>query len=86
LTTTNAGAQIRYTTNRTLPTSTSTLYTGPIARALGGADIAMLIGLPVSAGIYLLTCRSLDLENEWRRVRAADIGLEPQAPASAPLV
>jgi hypothetical protein len=30
LSTSLPGAQIRYTTNRTLPTSTSTLYTGPI--------------------------------------------------------
>ena len=69
-----------------VPFFSTTLYTGPVARALGGADIAMLIGLPVSAGIYLLTCRSLDLEQEWRRVRAADVGLEPGEPASAPLV
>ena len=69
-----------------VPFFSTTLYTGPVARALGGADIAMLIGLPVSAGIYLLTCRSLDLEHEWRRARAADAGLEPQEPADAPLV
>ena len=34
---------------------------GPVARALGGADIAMLVGLPVAAGVYLLACRSIDL-------------------------
>jgi NCS1 nucleoside transporter family len=60
------------------------LYTGPVAHALGGADIAMLVGLPVSAGIYLLACRSIDLEQEWRRARAADVGLDPQGPADAP--
>jgi hypothetical protein len=61
-----------------------------VARALGGADIAMLVGLPVAAGIYLLTCRSINLEHEWQRARAADvglepadIGLEPRAPADA---
>jgi purine-cytosine permease-like protein len=69
-----------------IPFFSTTLYTGPVARALGGADIAMLIGLPVSAGIYLLTCRSIDLEHEWRRARAADVGLEPREPAEAPLV
>jgi nucleobase:cation symporter-1, NCS1 family len=68
-----------------VPFFSTTLYTGSVARALGGADIAMLIGLPVSAGIYLLTCRSIDLEHEWRRARAADVGLEPQEPANAPL-
>ena len=40
---------------------------GPVARALGGADIAMLIGLPVSAGVYLWAYRSFDLPAEERR-------------------
>jgi len=66
-----------------IPFFSTTLYTGPVARALGGADIAMLVGLPVAAGIYLLTCRSIDLEHEWRRARAADVGLEPQDRADA---
>jgi hypothetical protein len=43
----------------------------------------MLVGLPVAAGIYLLACRSLDLEREWQRARAADVGLEPPEPADA---
>ena len=58
-------------------------YTGPIARALGGADIAMLIGLPVSAAVYLLACRSIDTEHERHRVALADVGLDPDAPADA---
>jgi len=59
-------------------------FTGPVAHALGGADIAMLVGLPVSAGIYLLACRSLDLAAERRQVAAADAGLEAaDAPAQA---
>jgi hypothetical protein len=33
--------------------------------------------------VYLLTCRSIDLEHEWQRARAADVGLEPQEPADA---
>jgi purine-cytosine permease-like protein len=51
------------------------LYTGPVAKLLGGADIAMVIGLPVSAGIYLLACRSLNLRTDQSRAEAADIGL-----------
>jgi purine-cytosine permease-like protein len=66
-----------------IPFFSTTLYTGPVARALGGADIAMLVGLPVAAGIYLLMCRSIDLEHEWQRARAADVGLEPQPAADA---
>jgi purine-cytosine permease-like protein len=66
-----------------IPFFSTTLYTGPVARALGGADIAMLVGLPVASGVYLLACRSIDLEQEWRRARAADVGLEPHEPADA---
>jgi len=66
-----------------IPFFSTGLYTGPVARALGGADIAMLVGLPVAAGIYLLACRSIDLEHEWQRARAADVGLEPDQAADA---
>ncbi|HJS91699.1 MAG TPA: cytosine permease [Steroidobacteraceae bacterium] len=52
-------------------------YTGPVARALGGVDLSMLVGLPVSAGIYLLACRSIDLGKDRAAAVAADLGLEP---------
>jgi NCS1 nucleoside transporter family len=60
-----------------IPFFSSGLYTGVVARALGKADIAMLVGLPVAAGVYLLACRSLDLQQELRRAACADEGLEP---------
>jgi nucleobase:cation symporter-1, NCS1 family len=60
-----------------IPCFSTGLYTGPVARALGGADIAMLVGLPVAAVVYLLTCRSLDFERDRLRAVAADVGLEP---------
>ena len=56
------------------------LYVGPVAAALGGADIAMLVGLPVSTVVYLWACRSLDVEADRRRAEAADIGLDPAVP------
>jgi nucleobase:cation symporter-1, NCS1 family len=59
-----------------IPFFSTGLYTGPIARALGGADIAMLVGLPVAAAVYLASCRSLDLEADRRRAAAADAGLD----------
>src|SRR5215469_13970449 len=68
-----------------IPFFSTGLYTGPIARALGGADIAMLVGLPVAAGVYLVTCRTIDMQHERRRVAAADAGLDPDAPAGAPV-
>jgi NCS1 family nucleobase:cation symporter-1 len=60
-----------------IPFFSSGLYTGVVARALGKADIAMLVGLPVAAGVYLLACRSLDLQQEQRRAARADQGLDP---------
>lgn len=62
-----------------VPFFSTGLYTGPVARALGGADIAMLVGLPVSAAIYVLTCRSLDLQGEIRAIAIADRDLDPDA-------
>jgi NCS1 family nucleobase:cation symporter-1 len=50
-----------------------------VARALGGADIAMLIGLPVSALVYIGACRSLDVVADRRHAHAADKGLDPDA-------
>jgi NCS1 family nucleobase:cation symporter-1 len=54
-------------------------FKGPVARALGGADIAMLVGLPVSALVYLWACRSLDVQADRREAYAADLGLDPDA-------
>jgi NCS1 family nucleobase:cation symporter-1 len=59
-----------------VPFFSTTPFTGPIAKALGGADIAAFIGLPVAAVAYLILARSLDLETERRRVEEADAGLE----------
>jgi nucleobase:cation symporter-1, NCS1 family len=52
-------------------------YKGPVARALGGADIAMLVGLPVAALVYLIACRSIDLDHDRRQAAQADLGLDP---------
>jgi hypothetical protein len=60
-----------------IPFFSTGTYSGPVARALGGADVAMLVGLPVSAVVYILACRSLDLDADRRRAAAADIGLDP---------
>jgi NCS1 family nucleobase:cation symporter-1 len=66
-----------------IPFFSTPLYTGPIAAALGGADIAMLVGLPVSAVVYIIACRSLDADEDRRLAGAADIGLDPDAPSSS---
>jgi purine-cytosine permease-like protein len=67
-----------------IPFFSTGMYTGPVAKALGGADIAMLVGLPVAAVVYLIACRSLDLDGDERRAAMADEGLEPSLPGAAP--
>jgi len=59
-----------------IPFFSTGLYMGSIARALGGADIAMLVGLPVAAIVYLIACRSFNIEHDRHLARTADLGLE----------
>ena len=56
-------------------------YTGPIARALGGVDIAMLFGLSASALVYYVLARRLDLSAEHRAQLESLAVLEPGQPA-----
>jgi len=62
-----------------IPFFSTESWKGPVARALGGADVAMLIGLPVSALVYIFACRSLDVVADRHRAHAADLGLDPDA-------
>ncbi|MDP9087377.1 MAG: cytosine permease [Pseudomonadota bacterium] len=66
-----------------IPFFSTPLYTGPIAAALGGADIAMLVGLPVSALVYGVACRSLDIDEDRLLAHTADIGLDPDTTVHA---
>lgn len=59
-----------------VPFFSTGLYVGPVARALGGADIAMVVGLPVSALVYVMACRSMDVAKDRQLASAADAGLE----------
>lgn len=61
-----------------IPFFKTELYVGPVAQALGGADISMLIGLPVSAAVYLILCRSLDLSGELAQIADLDRNLETE--------
>ena len=61
-----------------IPFFSTGMYTGPVARALGGADLAMLVGLPVAGVAYYLACRNLDIARDRSLAAAADVGLEPR--------
>ncbi len=60
-----------------IPFFSTEIYRGPVAKALGGADIAMLVGLAVSGLMYLWVCRSFDVADDIQRARTADLGLDP---------
>jgi len=61
-----------------IPFFKTALYVGPVARALGGADVSMLVGLPVSAAVYVWLCRSMDLAAEMAQIPALDRNLETE--------
>ena len=45
-------------------------YVGPIAQSLGSVDYSIFIGLPVSAIVYLLLAKGIDLKKEESMARA----------------
>jgi nucleobase:cation symporter-1, NCS1 family len=48
------------------PFMSTTLYTGFVAKDLGGGDISPFIGFPVAAILYWIFCRNLDVQAEKR--------------------
>ncbi|WP_224042836.1 purine-cytosine permease family protein [Paraburkholderia unamae] len=58
-----------------IPFFKTEFFEGPVANALGGADVSMLIGLPVSALVYLWACRSLDIDAERKLAAQVDRNL-----------
>jgi purine-cytosine permease-like protein len=59
-----------------IPCFSTPVFVGPIAKALGGADVSMLVGLPVAALVYYFACRSIDMDAELAHIAVADAGLE----------
>jgi purine-cytosine permease-like protein len=47
-----------------IPFVVTAWFTGPLAELMGGADLALFVGLAVSAVVYLLLARSIDLNAE----------------------
>jgi nucleobase:cation symporter-1, NCS1 family len=47
-----------------IPFVSLTFFEGPVAKALGGADISFAVGLAVAGGLYYVFSRSLDLGSE----------------------
>jgi len=47
-----------------IPFVVTAWFTGPLAEAMGGADLALFVGLAVSAAVYLILARGIDLAAE----------------------
>jgi purine-cytosine permease-like protein len=59
--------------------SVGTLYVGPIAHAMDGADLSLFVGLPVAGLLYWWLSRSIDVAAEIRVAEAEAEGLEAAA-------
>lgn len=59
-----------------IPFMSLSFYSGPFATALGGADVAFVVGLLVAGAVYAFMCRALDLEAERRVAALSDRALE----------
>lgn len=56
-----------------IPFFSTTVWVGPAAAAMGGADFSFLVGLIVSGGLYLFLTRRFDRAAEYEAVAAAPI-------------
>jgi nucleobase:cation symporter-1, NCS1 family len=69
-----------------IPFFSVSFFTGPVAHALGGADISPFIGFPVAGISYWLSYRGVDLSPEWAIAQQQEAELEPAevTPTAAP--
>ena len=65
-----------------IPFFSTTVWAGPAAKALGGADLSFLVGLIVSGGLYLLLTRNFDRAGEYEAVADAPINTIQHQPVS----
>ena len=63
-----------------IPFFATTFYTGPVAQALGGADISFVFGLVFAGGLYYLLARRVDRTAELEARRRSRMELERSAP------
>lgn len=71
----NARGLISYTVGflAMVPFFSTSIFTGPIAAALGGADISFGVGLIVASVVYAILMRSFDLPAELKTVSTAAV-------------
>ncbi|RZT17869.1 NCS1 nucleoside transporter family [Mycobacterium sp. BK558] len=59
-----------------IPFFSLSFFVGPVARLLDGGDLSFIVGLLVSAGLYLLLARGIDRGEEARAVASSQQALE----------
>lgn len=64
-----------------VPFFSTPIFTGPVAHALHGADLSIVVGLAVAGGAYYLFCWKRDLTAEFRAAAESDAELEAASPA-----
>jgi NCS1 family nucleobase:cation symporter-1 len=64
-----------------VPFFSTGIYSGPVADAANGADFSLFVGLPVSAVLYWVLCRSIDVDAEARLAKEQEDVLEREAMA-----
>jgi nucleobase:cation symporter-1, NCS1 family len=62
-----------------IPFFSTTIFTGPVASAIGGGDLSPFIGFPVASVLYYLFSRNLDVEAESRLAARQIEELEQEA-------
>jgi nucleobase:cation symporter-1, NCS1 family len=58
-------------------------FTGPVAKAMNGADLSLFLGLPIAGGLYYWFARTIDVDAEARLARQEIEELERAAEAHA---
>jgi purine-cytosine permease-like protein len=58
-------------------------FTGPVAKAMDGADLSLFLGLPIAGGLYWLLARTIDVASEARLAEREVDELERAATAHA---
>lgn len=69
-----------------IPFFSTTVWVGPAAAAMGGADFSFAVGLLVSAGLYLLLTRNIDRQAEFDLVARAPLNTIVDGYAAGPAV
>ncbi|MBC7763569.1 MAG: cytosine permease [Candidatus Saccharibacteria bacterium] len=60
----------------TVPFQSTTIYTGPVAKALNGVDFAPYVGIAVAGFVYWIFTQSLDLGAERALIDQTDVGID----------